>query len=120
MTLLHELGGKLKKLDRTRDLACAELGRLHSRRERIEELERDRDAVIESYPGMLPEVLEALSGEEWRRLYGMFRLEVVPTPDGLEVSDALSTSEPRSTATGRDRRAWLTVGCEGAVAKPSG
>jgi hypothetical protein len=54
MTLLHELGGKLKKLDRTRDLACAELGRLHSRRERVEELERDRDAVIESYRGCCP------------------------------------------------------------------
>jgi hypothetical protein len=48
---------------------------------------------------MLPDALDALSGEERRRLYGMIRLEVATTPDGLEVTGALSTSEPRSTAT---------------------
>jgi hypothetical protein len=31
-------------------------------------LERDRDAVIESYAAMLPDVLDALLGEERRRL----------------------------------------------------
>ena len=36
----------------------------------------------------MPETLEALSGEERRRLYGMIR---------LEVAGALSTSGPRST-----------------------
>jgi hypothetical protein len=96
---LEELGGKLKELDRTRELAHAELGRLLKRRERVDELERDRDAVIESYAGMFPDALDALSGEERRRLYGMLRLEVAPAPDGLEVTGALSTSGPRSTAT---------------------
>jgi hypothetical protein len=101
MTLLHELGGKLKELDRTRDLACAELGRLHSRRECVEELERDRDAVIESYSVMLPEVLEALPGEERRKLYGMLRLEVAPTPDGLEVSGLVHLNPFNSYVTGQ-------------------
>jgi site-specific DNA recombinase len=96
---LDELGSKLKELESTRELAHAELGRLLKRRERVEDLERDRDAVIKSYAGMLPEALDALSGEERRRLYGMLRLEVAPAPDGLEVTGALSTSEPRSTAT---------------------
>jgi site-specific DNA recombinase len=96
---LDELGSKLKELDRTRELARAELGRLRRRRERVEDLEQDRDAVIESYAGILPDALDALSGEERRRLYGMLRLEVAPAPDSLEVMGALSTSEPRSTAT---------------------
>ncbi len=96
---LDELGSKLTELDLTRELARAKLGRLQGRRERVEELERDRDAVIESYAGMLPGALERLSGEERRRLYGMLRLEVAPAPDGLEVSGALSTSVPRLTAT---------------------
>jgi hypothetical protein len=73
MTLRHEF-------DRTRDLACAEL-------------ERDRDAAIESYAEILPDALDALSGEERRRLYGMLRLEVAPTPDGPEVCGALVTSD---------------------------
>jgi hypothetical protein len=57
------------------------------------ELERDHDAVIESYAGMFPDALGALSGEERRRPYGMLRLEVAPTPDGPEVSGALGTSD---------------------------
>jgi hypothetical protein len=68
----------------------AELGRLQRRRERGEDLEQDRDAVSRILGGMLPETLEALRGEERRRLYGMIR---------LEVAGALSTSGPRSTAT---------------------
>jgi len=96
---LDELGCKLGELDSTLRLASAELGRLRERRERVEELERDRDAVIESYAGMLPDALDALSGEERRMLYGMLRLETTPTPEGLELIGALSTSGPRSTAT---------------------
>ncbi len=106
---LDELGSKMKVLDSTRELACAELGRLRRRRERIEELEHDRDAVVESYTGMLPDALDGLSGEERRRLYGMLRLEVAPAPEGLEVNGALSTSGPRSTAMWRDRRSWWTA-----------
>jgi hypothetical protein len=34
--------------------------------------------------GGVPEALEALGGEERRRLYGMLRLEVVPSPGGFE------------------------------------
>ncbi len=96
---LDELGAKLKDLDRTRGTARSALERLRKRRERIEELERDRDTIIESYAGMVPDALDALTGEERRRLYGMLRLEVTPTPEGLEVRGALSTSGPRSTAT---------------------
>lgn len=96
---LEELGGKLRELNRTRDVAHAELRRLQRRRERAEELERDRDDVIESYAGKVPDALDALSGEERRRLYGMLRLEVAPAPNGLEITGALSTSGPRSIVT---------------------
>ena len=43
-------------------------GQAQRRRERVEELERDRDAVIESYAGVLPGALESLSGEERRSI----------------------------------------------------
>ena len=59
-----ELGRKLTELESTRELARAELGRLLECRERVEELERDCDAVLESYAGMLPEAVDASSGEE--------------------------------------------------------
>jgi hypothetical protein len=55
---------------RTREQAHAELGRFLSRRERVEDLERNRDAVIESYVGMLPGALDTLSGGERERARG--------------------------------------------------
>jgi hypothetical protein len=51
---LEELGGKLKELDRTRELGRAELERLRKRRERGEELEQDRNAVMDPMRGCCP------------------------------------------------------------------
>jgi hypothetical protein len=48
---------------------------------------------------MVPDALESLMGEKRRRLYSMLSLKIKPVLDGLEVSGALSTSEPYSTAT---------------------
>jgi hypothetical protein len=48
---------------------------------------------------MVPDALDALSGEERNRLYGMLRLEVTPASEGLEVNGAFCTSELRRTAT---------------------
>jgi hypothetical protein len=55
----------------------------------LERLQRRRERVVESYAGMLP---DALSGEERRRLYGMLRLEVAPTPESLDIAGALSST----------------------------
>ena len=61
-------------------------------RAELERLQRRRERVVESYAGILPDALDALSGEERRRLYGMLRLEVAPTPEGLEIAGALRIS----------------------------
>ena len=61
---LEELGSKLKGLEETRRLAQAELSDLEAREERVKELERDRDALIESWAGMVPEALDGLTGQE--------------------------------------------------------
>ena len=60
------------------------------------------------YATMVPDALDDLSGEERNRLYGMLRLGGMPTSEGLEVSGALCTSEPHSTATLPDRLSWST------------
>jgi hypothetical protein len=88
---LEELGTKLRELDSTRTTAERELATLRGRRQRVEELEQDRDALLESMAAMVPEALDALNGEEKNRIYRMLRLEVIPTTDGYEVSGALCT-----------------------------
>ena len=84
---LEELEGKLRRLEEARKTAKHELETLQSRRECIEELERDKEALLESYVGMAPEALDSLVPEERHQVYKMLRLKVTAREDGtLEVS----------------------------------
>ncbi len=96
---LEELGGKLRELEATRKLARAEIARLLEHKERVQELEQDRDVLLQSYAEMVPDALDDLSGEERNRLYRILRLEVTPTSEGLEVSGAFCASVLPSIAT---------------------
>ena len=71
---------KLAALEETRKTARRELKALSRRREKIEELERDKNALLESYVDMVPEGLDTLTLEERHRLYKMLRLRVVLGP----------------------------------------
>jgi site-specific DNA recombinase len=87
---LDELGEKLEQLDETRKTAHKELGALKTRRETVEALERDRDILLESYAGLVPEKLDALSPEKRHRIYKRLRLRAVANHGGvLEISGAL-------------------------------
>jgi site-specific DNA recombinase len=90
---LEELGEKLKDLEDTRKAAEAELEALTAHKERLGELEKDRDALVASYAEMVPEALGELSGEVRNRIYRMMRLEVICSAQGYEVSGALCTNE---------------------------
>jgi hypothetical protein len=48
----------------------------------VEELERDRDALLEIYAGTVPEALDRLDGEERNTVYRILRLEITPQEDG--------------------------------------
>jgi site-specific DNA recombinase len=63
---LAELGSKLKELESTRRMA--EIAALVAQEERVEKLERDRDALLESYVGAVSEALDQLDGEERNRV----------------------------------------------------
>ena len=99
-----ELKEKLLIIEEVRGTAKRELEVLWSRRERLEELERDKDALLDSYARMTPDALGSLIPEERHRVYGMLGLRAAITMDGtLEVSgtfedgDALCSSETRYT-----------------------
>ena len=86
---LEELGSKLASLEETRKLARAELAAVRAREARVEEREKDRDALLESWAGAVPEALGGLTGQEKNKLYRMLRLEVTPTAEGFDVTGAL-------------------------------
>jgi hypothetical protein len=70
-----------------------ELEALRGRRERVEQMERDRDALLDSHASMAPGVLEALTPEERHQFYKMGGLEVLADADGsIEVSGPLVMS----------------------------
>jgi site-specific DNA recombinase len=89
---LDELGSKLRELDNTRRTAERELAALKDHCKRVEDLEEDRDTLLEDMAAMVPEALDSLTGEEKNRIYRMLRLEVTPTSDGYDVSGAVCTS----------------------------
>ena len=85
-----ELRATLVALEETRDTTRSELAKLQAHGERLAELERDRDALMERYAGMLPETLDALSPEERHRAYKLIKLTVnLSTDSTLEVNGAL-------------------------------
>jgi predicted nuclease with TOPRIM domain len=86
---LEELGEKLAELDEIRRHAEKELASLKDHQERVEQLEEDRDALIEEMAETVPDGLDNLTGEERNKVYRMLRLEVTPTPEGYSITGAL-------------------------------
>jgi hypothetical protein len=64
---------------------------VRARGEALKRLEHDRDALMESYAGMVRESLENLAPEERHRIYKLLRLGVRFRPDWpLEITGVFS------------------------------
>jgi hypothetical protein len=101
---IEELRLKLDGLVETRQQAEAQLLVLKGSRERAEQLERDRDALLESMAEAVPSALEELTGEGRNKVYRMLRLQVTPTANGYEVTGALTGFLHNGTATFQGHR----------------
>ena len=77
-----ELRTRLATFEDTRKTAEQELRALQHRTERLAQLERDRDMLLESYAGAMPEKIDALRSEERHQVYKMIGMEVHLAPDG--------------------------------------
>jgi hypothetical protein len=90
-----ELEAKLVRLEETRETAEKELKALRTRQERLEELQRDKDALLDYYAALAPDALDSLAPEERHRLYRMLRLKIVARPDEtIELTgDLVSAAE---------------------------
>jgi site-specific DNA recombinase len=92
LVTLQELGAKLEELEGGRREAERELTALKAHQQRVEELEKGRDALLQSMTEAVSGALDDLDGEEKNRLYQMLRLEVTPSEEGYEVGGAFCTS----------------------------
>ena len=89
---LEELEEHLDPIEEARKVAQEQLTAIEGRCQRLEELEHDRDALLERYAGMVPEALESVGPEERHRIYKMLRLKVLAYPEArLLVSGVLDT-----------------------------
>jgi chromosome segregation ATPase len=70
---LDKLANKLEDIEETQETARSELAILNGSCQRLEELERDREALMERYAGAVTEALESLtprSATMYRRCSG--------------------------------------------------
>jgi site-specific DNA recombinase len=77
-----ELRAKLASLEETRETARRELALLEDRREKIAELEADRDTLLDHLERVAPEELDALTPEERHQVYKVLGLRVIAREDG--------------------------------------
>ena len=77
-----ELRAKLASLEESRETARRELALLEDRREKIAELEADRDALLDHLESVAPEKLDALTPEERHEVYKVLGLRVIAREDG--------------------------------------
>jgi hypothetical protein len=75
-------------------LARRKLEALVGRRQRLEELRRDRGAVLDAYVGMTAEALEGLTAEERNKLYKILKLRVVVRDDGTPEVSGVFCGDP--------------------------
>jgi site-specific DNA recombinase len=90
----EELDEALADLHETRQVAERELEAIGGRREEIEALELDREAIKASWVAAVPGNLDRLTPEERNELYLKLRLEMRPTDDGYEVTGPFCSLEP--------------------------
>ena len=109
----EELDEELAALEEARRTAERELNDLRCHKQRVEQMEQDRDAVLEHYASLAPEALDSLTSEERHHLYKMLRLKVwlaksgdleiemagVPV-DGLGESSSITQGTSRSAPMG--------------------
>jgi hypothetical protein len=109
----QELDEELAALEETRRTAERELKDLRRHVQRVEQMEQDRDAVLDHYASLAPESLDSLTSDQRHHLYKMLRLKVwlaksgdleiemagVPV-DGLDGSSSITQGTSRSAPMG--------------------
>lgn len=83
----EELRARLSALEETRKIAERKVRTLQHHTECLKKLKRDRDNLLESYSGLIPEVIDTLGSEERHQIYKMIHMKAYLKAEGsLELS----------------------------------
>ena len=77
-----ELRARLATLEEIRETAERELRALRHHTDRLAQLERDRDSLLETYAGLVPEAIDELRPDERHRVYRMISIKAHMGADG--------------------------------------
>jgi hypothetical protein len=108
---LADLKARLAELEQECKVAQAELESLRVREQDIADLERDRDALLESYAGVSEDALDALTPEQRHNLYKSLRIGVLAHADGsteIVLGNLLSYEEVCTAEVSSSRRSRLS------------
>jgi len=83
----EQFRAKRAALQEAKEDATTGLEGARSRRARLEDFERDKEALLEYHARLVPEDLDELTPEQRRTLYRMMRLTVLATPDGELIAE---------------------------------
>ena len=96
-----ELGAALEELEHTRRTAERELAAIKNHQEEIEQLEHDKEMLLEHYVRLTPEAFDTLTPEERHHFCKMLRLKATAHVDGpIEIrlsGDAVSATHVSKT-----------------------
>jgi site-specific DNA recombinase len=104
---LADLKARLAELEQECLVAERELASLRLREQEIADLERDRDALLESYAGVSEEALDSLTPEQRHNLYKSLRIGVFAHADGsteIVLGNLLSYDEVCTTGVSSPER----------------
>jgi site-specific DNA recombinase len=86
---LEDLRERLAEFDGEKATAERELAAVRDRAGRVQDLERDRDAVLEGLVGDAAKALDGMSPKQRHRFYKMLRIKVhIDAEDNLEITGA--------------------------------
>jgi site-specific DNA recombinase len=92
-----ELRTKLAEFDEVRNTATRELEALRGHKERVAQLEQDRDALLDFLEEIAPEALANRTPEERHQVYKILQLKVTISPDSpAEVNGVFDTTASSS------------------------
>jgi hypothetical protein len=82
----EQFRAKSAALQEAKEVATVSLETARARRERLEDFERDKEALLEYHARLVPEDLDGLTPEQRQSLYRMMRLKVLAAPDGKKAN----------------------------------